>query len=88
MPLSKLPKRDMTPVRQKFCDDIKKQYVKKFNLPCVTTDADIVKLALSYKFMRADDKEIDLLLDEMHDKNTGADIARLHQQFPNPRGKP
>ena len=67
MPLSKLPKRDMTPVRKKFCDAIRAQYMEKFKSPCATSDADIIKLALSYRFIRADDPEIHFLLADLYD---------------------
>lgn len=82
MPLSPIAKRDMTPVRQKFCDDVRALYVERYKVPCLTADADIIKLALGYRFVRATDKEISFLLQDMHDTNTGAEAIRLQQEYP------
>ena len=55
----------MTPVRQRFCDDIRKLYLDKYMVTCPIDDAEIIKLALSYKFTRADDPEIRFLLSDI-----------------------
>lgn len=68
MPLSKLPVRAMTPVRQKFCDNVRKLYVETYKQPCPTTDARIIKLALSYHYIRADDPEIHFLLSDIYNE--------------------
>ena len=77
----------LSPVQKRFCDNVRNQYVAKYAIPCRLPDAAILKLALSYKFIRADDPEIYVLLDDMHGTNSGADLARLDVIVPNPKGK-
>ena len=67
----------LSPVQKRFCESVRSQYVARYAIPCRLPDAAILKLALSYKFIRADDKEIYVLLDDMHGTNSGADLARL-----------
>jgi hypothetical protein len=60
--------------------------VTKYQIPCRLPDVEILRLALSYKFIRPDDPEIHVLLDDMHGTNSGADLARLNDIVPNPKG--
>jgi|HubBroStandDraft_5_1064220.scaffolds.fasta_scaffold115859_4 hypothetical protein len=57
----------MTPVRQKFCDGARKLYLEKYKQPSRATDAQIIKLALGYRYTSINDPEIHFLLWDMHD---------------------
>ena len=77
----------LSPVQRKFCESVRSEYGARYAVPCRLPDAEILRLALSYKFLRADDSEIYVLLDDMHGTNSGADLAHLDIISPNPRSK-
>ena len=78
----------LSPVQRRFCESVRSQYVTKYAIPLRLSNDHIFKLAKSYKFIHADDKEIHILLDDLHGTNSGADLARLDIISPNPKGKP
>ena len=77
----------LSPVQRRFCESVRSEYVARYAIPLSLSNEYIFKLAKSYKFIRADDKEIHILLDDLHGTNSGADLARLDDIVPNPRSK-
>ena len=91
--LSRSASMPLSPVQRRFCESVRNQYVARYASPLSLSNEYIFKLALSYKFIHADDKEVHILLDDLHGTNSGADLARLDDHLRdlhtfNPKGKP
>lgn len=64
-----MPLHIMTPIRQKFCHDVREMFLEAYKVECSTSDQRIISLAMLYDICKADDPDIDIIILELLDQH-------------------
>lgn len=63
-----MPLAIMTPIRIKFCKDIRAIFEERFKTPCQCSDTRIIKTAMFLRIAAAGNEDIWMLLDDLMDQ--------------------